>query len=99
LLPAAARSAASELAALEEVIHGIRYDWRNNSVLFLHNLASEPREVTFAIKSKSDSGKLLVNLLGGDHSTAARNGRHSVCLEAFGYRWYRVHVLRSGWKS
>jgi maltose alpha-D-glucosyltransferase / alpha-amylase len=77
----------------DNAVLGIRYDWRNNSVLFLHNLASEPREVTFAINSKSDSGKLLVNLLGGDHSTAARNGRHSVCLEAYGYRWYRVGGL------
>ena len=69
----------------DNAVLGIRYDWRNNSVLFLHNLASEPREVTFAINSKSDSAKLLVNLLGGDHSTAARNGRHSVCLDAYGY--------------
>jgi len=77
----------------DDAVLGIRYDWRNNSVLFLHNLAREPREVTFAINSRSDSEKLLVNLLGGDHSTAARNGRHSVCLEAYGYRWYRVGGL------
>ena len=77
----------------DNAVLGIRYDWRNNSVLFLHNLASEPREVTFSTNSRSDSGKLLVNLLGGDHSTAARNGRHSVCLDAYGYRWYRVGGL------
>ncbi|MBV9236409.1 MAG: alpha-amylase family protein [Xanthobacteraceae bacterium] len=77
----------------DDAVLGIRYDWRNNSVLFLHNLAREPREVTFAINSRSDSEKLLVNLLGGDHSTAAHNGRHSVCLEAYGYRWYRVGGL------
>ncbi|MBV8511996.1 MAG: alpha-amylase family protein [Xanthobacteraceae bacterium] len=77
----------------DDAVLGIRYDWRNNSVLFLHNLAREPREVTFAINSRSDSEKLLVNLLGGDHSTAARNGRHSVCLDAYGYRWYRVGGL------
>ena len=26
----------------------IRYDWRNNSVVFLHNLSDSPREVTFS---------------------------------------------------
>jgi hypothetical protein len=26
----------------------MRYDWRNNSVLFIHNLDSKPREVSFA---------------------------------------------------
>ena len=33
----------------DNAVLGMRYDWRNNSVLFLHNLASEPREVTFSI--------------------------------------------------
>lgn len=27
----------------------IRYDWRNNSVLFVHNLDEKPREVSFAV--------------------------------------------------
>ena len=26
----------------------IRYDWRNNSVLFVHNLGAEPREISFS---------------------------------------------------
>jgi maltose alpha-D-glucosyltransferase/alpha-amylase len=29
----------------DPAVLGIRYDWRNNSVLFLHNLAHDPREV------------------------------------------------------
>jgi maltose alpha-D-glucosyltransferase/alpha-amylase len=36
---------------------------------------------------------LLVNLLGQDHSRAGDNGRHRVCLEGYGYRWYRVGGL------
>ena len=27
----------------------IRYDWRNNSVLFVHNLNSKPREISFSV--------------------------------------------------
>src|SRR5436189_1356352 len=33
----------------DKAVLGLRYDWRNNSVLFLHNFAAEPREVEFAV--------------------------------------------------
>jgi maltose alpha-D-glucosyltransferase/alpha-amylase len=77
----------------DRAVLGLRYDWRNNSVLFLHNLAAEPREVTFSTKLREQAGHLLINLLSNDHSTAAKNGNHSVCLEAYAYRWYRVGGL------
>ena len=48
----------------------IRYDWRNNSVLFVHNLDGTPREIAFATGITGDEGKLLVNLLAEDHSHA-----------------------------
>ncbi len=48
----------------------MRYDWRNNSVLFVHNLAADPREVEFSTGLKGESGKRLVNLLTDDHSQA-----------------------------
>jgi maltose alpha-D-glucosyltransferase / alpha-amylase len=34
-----------------------------------------------------------VNLLTDDHSRADRKHRHSVVLEGYGYRWYRVGGL------
>jgi maltose alpha-D-glucosyltransferase/alpha-amylase len=71
----------------------LRYDWRNNSVLFLHNLASDPREVEFATGLKGDVGNNLINLLTTEHSRANDHGKHCVCLEAYGYRWYRVGGL------
>jgi len=71
----------------------IRYDWRKNSVLFLHNLDPKPREITFHTGLKGDAGDLLVNLLTDDHSRAGKRGRHDVLLEPFGYRWYRVGGL------
>jgi maltose alpha-D-glucosyltransferase/alpha-amylase len=77
----------------DNAVLALRYDWRNNSVLFLHNLADEPREVEFSTGLKGDEGRLLINLLGTDHSSAARNGRHRVCLDPYGYRWYRVGGL------
>jgi len=48
----------------------IRYDWRNNSVLFVHNLDEKPREVLFAVGLPGKAGNLLVNLLTEDHSRA-----------------------------
>jgi maltose alpha-D-glucosyltransferase/alpha-amylase len=71
----------------------MRYDWRNNSVLFLHNLASTPKEVAFSSGIAGESGRVLVNLLSEDHSRAHADGKHHVMLEAYGYRWYRVGGL------
>ncbi|HKS61144.1 MAG TPA: alpha-amylase family protein [Xanthobacteraceae bacterium] len=75
----------------DTAVLALRYDWRNNSVLFLHNFADEPREVAFSTGLKGD-GQDLINLLAADHSKADK-GKHRVCLEAYGYRWYRVGGL------
>ena len=77
----------------DDAVLGLRYDWRNNSVLFLHNLADSPREIEFSTGLKGEEGGLLINLLSSDHSRAGNNGRHCVCLEAYAYRWYRVGGL------
>jgi maltose alpha-D-glucosyltransferase/alpha-amylase len=77
----------------DTAVLGVRYDWRNNSALFLHNFADEPREIKFSIGRTDDSSEnVLIDLLGSDHSTA-HHGQHSVCLDAYGYRWYRVGGL------
>jgi maltose alpha-D-glucosyltransferase/alpha-amylase len=71
----------------------IRYDWRNNSVLFVHNLDEQPREVSFALGLDDTQGDHLINLLAEDHSRADAQGRHHLMLEAYAYRWYRVGGL------
>jgi maltose alpha-D-glucosyltransferase/alpha-amylase len=71
----------------------MRYDWRLNSVLFVHNLDSKPREITFTAGVDDDRRKLLVNLLTDDHSHADEQGRHKLLLDAYAYRWYRVGGL------
>jgi maltose alpha-D-glucosyltransferase / alpha-amylase len=71
----------------------MRYDWRNNSVLFVHNLDAEPREISFSAGLPGDAGNLLVNLLTDDHSRADAKGRHNLLLDAYAYRWYRVGGL------
>jgi maltose alpha-D-glucosyltransferase/alpha-amylase len=74
----------------------IRYDWRNNSVLFIHNFDSKPREISFSIGSKAEASErrqILINLLSDDHSRSNKNDRHRLVIEGYGYRWYRVGGL------
>jgi maltose alpha-D-glucosyltransferase/alpha-amylase len=77
----------------DQSVLALRYDWRNNSVLFVHNLASQPREIVFSTGIAGEAGRLLVNLLSEDHSRADTAGKHRLLMEAYGYRWYRVGGL------
>ncbi|MGJ4949517.1 alpha-amylase family protein [Bradyrhizobium sp. HKCCYLS20291] len=78
------------IATKDPAVLIMRYDWRNNSVLFVHNLDEKPREITFDAGLSDDTGKLLINLLSED---ADDRGRHTMVLEPYGYRWYRVGGL------
>ena len=46
-----------------------------------------------AVGLPGETGELLVNLLTEDHSHADKRGQHTLLLEAYGYRWYRVGGL------
>ncbi|MCD0423187.1 alpha-amylase family protein [Rubrivivax sp. JA1024] len=80
------------IAARDPAVLILRYDWRNNSVLFVHNLDEQPREVAFAVGLRDGAGDNLIDLLGDNHSHAAR-GRHKLLIEGSGYRWFRVGGL------
>jgi maltose alpha-D-glucosyltransferase / alpha-amylase len=80
------------IAVRDPCVLAIRYDWRNNSVLFVHNLDEKPREISFRVGLPGDAGTLLVNLLTEDHSRS-KSDRHTLLLEGYGYRWYRVGGL------
>jgi maltose alpha-D-glucosyltransferase / alpha-amylase len=71
----------------------LRYDWRNNAVVIIHNFAPEPLEIRIAIKSGTTVERELINLLSESHSSADDSGRHHIVLEPYGYRWYRVGGL------
>jgi maltose alpha-D-glucosyltransferase/alpha-amylase len=73
----------------------IRYDWRNNSVLLIHNFKDAALEVSFAtgLEEDQDRGSTLINLLGDEHSKASNDGKHRISLEPYGYRWFRVGGL------
>ena len=67
----------------------MQYTWRNNSVVCVHNLSGEPREIRFSIQVEERKCS-LANLLSNDHSEPGPGGRHSMLLEPYGYRWFRV---------
>ena len=69
----------------------IRYDWRNNSVLVVHNLRAIPREVWLEVGAEDSA--CLVNLLSGENSTSDASGKHRLLLDSYGYRWFRVGGL------
>ena len=80
------------LKVKDPAVLALRYDWRNNSVVILHNLDEEPREVLLDVELEKE-GNRLINLLGEEHSTAEKSGKHRIVLEGYGYRWYRVGGL------
>lgn len=83
--------ACSILRTGHKSVLGLRYDWRGNSVVLLHNFSRQPVEVTLRIKGEGSD--LLTNLLVENESRAQGNGAHRIAVEEFGYRWYRVGGL------
>ena len=71
----------------------LRYEWRNNAVLFVHNLGDEPIELSFPAQASHGRSGLLVNLLSEDHSAAGADWKHRLQIERYGYRWFRVGGL------
>jgi maltose alpha-D-glucosyltransferase/alpha-amylase len=71
----------------------LRYDWRNNAVLVIHNFAAVPLEVRLDLKSRNKHERNLINLLSENHSYADERGKHHIVLEPYGYRWYRIGGL------
>ena len=69
----------------------IRYDWRNNSVLVVHNLSAIPREIW--LKVGVEDSRSLVNLLSGENSNSDASGKHRLLLDPYGYSWFRVGGL------
>jgi maltose alpha-D-glucosyltransferase/alpha-amylase len=81
------------LPTRQRSVLAMRYDWRNNSVLFLHNLSAEPQEIRLSVSARGEDASTLVNLLSEDHSYSEKNRKHCILLEPYGYRWFRIGGL------
>jgi maltose alpha-D-glucosyltransferase/alpha-amylase len=80
------------LETSDQGVLALRYDWRNNSVLVVHNLHSTPVEVEFSV-GLGDHGEKLIDIADGGNSKAEKNGKHTLLLDAYAYRWFRVGGL------
>ncbi|HEX5064004.1 MAG TPA: alpha-glucosidase C-terminal domain-containing protein, partial [Kofleriaceae bacterium] len=69
----------------------LRYNWRNNSVLTLHNFAGEAIEIELHLGDQA--GRKLRSLLTNGRSDADHRGRHHIIMEPYGYHWYRIGGL------
>jgi maltose alpha-D-glucosyltransferase/alpha-amylase len=65
----------------------IRYGFRGTAMLTLHNFSARRR--TVAVDPRCHGGHLLVNVFDDRHSQC-ENGSHSITLEPYGHRWYRI---------
>ena len=69
----------------------MRYDWRNCSLVTLHNFLDKPKKIRLDVGI--EQGDRLINLILGEHSQADPDGKHTIVLEEYGYRWFRVGSL------
>lgn len=76
----------------DDGVLALRYDWRNNSVLIVHNLHAKPVEITVDADI-GEQGRLLADIMDGGSSRADDKGRHTILLDAYGFRWYRIGGL------
>jgi maltose alpha-D-glucosyltransferase/alpha-amylase len=66
----------------------LRYDWRNTSLVTLHNF--NDAKVRCVLEVKTPRGDTLVDVFDDRGSHADASGRHHIVLEPYGYRWLRV---------
>ena len=66
----------------------LRYDWRDTSLVTMHNFSNRKQKVRVNVGCANDG--LLVELFDGHHSRAHNDGAHRIDLEAYAWRWFRV---------
>jgi maltose alpha-D-glucosyltransferase/alpha-amylase len=66
----------------------IRYDWRNTSLVTLHNFSERRQKVRLKVGAARDG--VLVDVFDDRHTRAHNDGLHRIDLESYAWRWYRV---------
>jgi maltose alpha-D-glucosyltransferase/alpha-amylase len=79
----------SFIATRPPQVLAMRYDHLGKSAVVLHNLGAEPLDLSFRIHGEYATCP-LINLLSAVPSSMDTKGRHTVNLEPYGYRWYRI---------
>jgi len=66
----------------------MRYDWRDTSLVTVHNFSSSKQLVKVKVDSARDG--LLVEVFDGHHSKRYNDGMHHIAMEGHAWRWFRV---------
>lgn len=69
----------------------LRYAWRGNNVLVIHNFDERPHEISVDVGV--EGAERLSSLLTEEELDAGEDGFHRIPLDALGYQWYRVGGL------
>jgi maltose alpha-D-glucosyltransferase/alpha-amylase len=69
---------------------GLRFDWRGNTVITLHNVDERPHEVRLRLEPDIER---LSNLLAPVEIRGGDDRRFEIPLDAVGYRWLRAGGL------
>lgn len=76
---------------------GMQYTLEGSLLVILHNFNEHAQEVTFNLKNEKASK--LIDLWAIQESERDDKGKHHICLEAYGYRWFRAaglsHLMHS----
>jgi maltose alpha-D-glucosyltransferase/alpha-amylase len=72
-------------------ILGMCYSWKGHSLLIFHNFDEVPHEVV--VTKKQAGEERLIDLMKNVESIADEKGRHTIILDAYGYRWFRAGNL------
>lgn len=74
----------------DDAVLAMLYEWRGNSILTLHNFASEPREARLSLGT---GHRERLNNLFEAEELKSDDDSFAIALPAWGYRWYRVGDL------
>ena len=78
------------LASGSRSVLALHYTWRQSRMVVVHNISSRPLSVRLDLKDPEQQRCPLLNVLSTDHCAPGEDGRHSLTLEGYAYRWFRV---------
>lgn len=69
-------------------ILGMRYTWKNKILLIWHNFQEKSLELV--VPEEMAGATRIADLMSNIESVTDKKGRHTITLEAYGYRWFRA---------
>jgi maltose alpha-D-glucosyltransferase/alpha-amylase len=80
----------SVLDVRSRYVLALRFDWRGNTVVTLHNFDERPHEACLRLH---DERRRLSDLLAAQELEARDDGSFAIALDALDYRWFRCGGL------